>query len=132
MFRSGIFPPPTRSLLFKVERGVNYVSPRVQEMSSSAPPQVRLTTKQTSVVQMVAHGLTSKEIADRLSISTKTVQEHRQTLMMKLNVRSVAALTMSAVRLGLVCPWESPRLSAWWISLGWFLWHSAGSMADLD
>jgi len=53
------------------------------------------------VLQLLAEGLASKEIAARLHISVKTVTTHRQDIMSKLNIRSIAELTKYAVRAGL-------------------------------
>ena len=53
------------------------------------------------MLQLVADGLSSKEIADRLSISVRTVESHRNQIMNKLNQRSIAGLTKYAIREGL-------------------------------
>ena len=57
-----------------------------------------------SVACMVASGMTNKEIAQRLSISVKTVETHRAQLMERLGVKELAGLVRSAIRLGLVTP----------------------------
>ena len=61
-----------------------------------------LSTRERQVVQLVAEGCASKEIARLLKISFKTVETHRQTIMRKLNVSSSAALVRYAVRNKLV------------------------------
>lgn len=61
-----------------------------------------LTARERAVLQMVAEGLSSKEVAARLALSTKTVEYHRGQLMQKLRVHEVAGLTRCAVRHGLV------------------------------
>jgi DNA-binding NarL/FixJ family response regulator len=60
-----------------------------------------LTTREREVLQLVAEGNTSKKIADRLYVSVKTVDAHRQKIMDKLNIRTVAGLTKFAIQKGL-------------------------------
>ncbi|MGE5510426.1 MAG: response regulator [Bacteroidota bacterium] len=57
-----------------------------------------LTARERAVVQLVAEGYTSKEIANILNISFKTVETHRATIMRKLDLSSSAALVRYAVR----------------------------------
>ena len=57
--------------------------------------------REREVLQLVAEGLRTKEIANRLHISPKTAETHRQQVMNKLNIHSVADLTKFAVREGL-------------------------------
>lgn len=66
-----------------------------------APPPVSLTPKERQVLQLVAEGLSTKEIAKRLFISTKTVETHRQNIMNRIGIRSIAQLTKYAIRHGL-------------------------------
>lgn len=61
-----------------------------------------LTDRERAVLQMVAEGSCSKEIAGRLNVSSKTVEHHRATLMQKLGRHDVAGLTRYAVMMGLV------------------------------
>ncbi len=60
-----------------------------------------LTAREREVLQLVAEGLTSQEIATRLFISERTVTTHRRRLGEKLDVHSVAGLTKYAIRHGL-------------------------------
>lgn len=60
-----------------------------------------LSAREREVVQLLAEGKTSKEIAARLSIAAKTVEVHRRNVMKKLGLHSVADLTKYAVREGL-------------------------------
>ena len=60
-----------------------------------------LTAREREVLQLVAEGLMTKEIAHKLNISVKTADTHRQQLMNKLNIHNVAELTKVAVREGL-------------------------------
>ncbi len=57
-----------------------------------------LTARERAVVQLVAEGYTSKQIANILNISFKTVETHRATIMRKLDLSSSAALVRYAVR----------------------------------
>jgi len=61
-----------------------------------------LTPREREVIQLVAEGKTTKEVATALSLSVKTAETHRTNLMRKLDLHSVAALTLYAVRNGIV------------------------------
>jgi DNA-binding NarL/FixJ family response regulator len=60
-----------------------------------------LTPREREVLQLIAEGNTTKEIASALQVSVKTIETHRQQMMEKLNIRSVAELTKYAIREGL-------------------------------
>jgi len=60
-----------------------------------------LTPREREVLQLIAEGLTSSQIASRLFVSEKTVSTHRRQIMEKLNIYSVAELTKYALREGL-------------------------------
>jgi len=93
-----------------VQAGRAYYSPPVQrELSEllrahAAPPRPMdtLTEREREVMGLVVKGFSTKEIATRLDISTRTVETHRANLMRKLNLKSVALLTQFAIREGLV------------------------------
>jgi two-component system, NarL family, response regulator NreC len=70
----------------------------VAEGAQNAPS---LTAREREVLQLMAEGKTTKEIASRLSISVKTVETHRRLIMEKLHLNSVAELTKYAIREGL-------------------------------
>jgi DNA-binding NarL/FixJ family response regulator len=61
-----------------------------------------LTEREREILQLVAEGNSTKEIAARLGISAKTVDNHRTNLMRKLNIHDVASLTRHALERGLV------------------------------
>jgi DNA-binding NarL/FixJ family response regulator len=67
-------------------------------------PGEELSPRETEVVKLIAEGHTSREIADILSISVNTVERHRQNVLEKLELRDRVALTLYAVRRGLVQP----------------------------
>lgn len=67
-----------------------------------APPVEVLTSREREVIQLLAEGRTSKEVAVTLNLSIKTAETHRTNLMRKLGLHSVADLTRYAVRNGIV------------------------------
>jgi DNA-binding CsgD family transcriptional regulator len=60
-----------------------------------------LSGREREVLQLLAEGLATKEIADRLALSVKTVESHRKSVMDKLGIHSIAELTKYAIREGL-------------------------------
>jgi DNA-binding NarL/FixJ family response regulator len=76
-----------------------YLHPRQED---GATGQYVLTPREREVIQLVAEGRSTKEIATALNLSVKTAETHRTNLMRKLNLHSVAALTLYAVRNGIV------------------------------
>ena len=60
-----------------------------------------LTNREREVLQLLAEGMSVKKIASELNLSVKTIETHRQHMMLKLNVHSVAELTKYAIRTGL-------------------------------
>lgn len=64
----------------------------------------RLTPRQREILQLIAEGMTTKEIAQTLKISVKTVETHRAQLMERLNIHDVAGLVRYALKMGLVQP----------------------------
>lgn len=64
--------------------------------------QTVLTPREREVLQLVAEGKSTKEVATMLKLSVKTAETHRTNLMRKLNLHSVADLTLYAVRNGIV------------------------------
>jgi DNA-binding NarL/FixJ family response regulator len=64
----------------------------------------RLTPRQREVLQLIAEGHTSKEIARRLSISVKTAEAHRSQLMEALDIHDIAGLVRYAIRMGVISP----------------------------
>lgn len=60
-----------------------------------------LTAREREVLQLMAEGKSTKQIAELLHVSVKTVETHRQQIMNKLDIRSIAELTKYAIREGL-------------------------------
>lgn len=65
-------------------------------------PYEHLTPRQRQVLQMVAEGHSSAEIAQALNISTKTVERHRADIMGRLNIRDLPGLVRYAIRAGII------------------------------
>jgi DNA-binding NarL/FixJ family response regulator len=76
-----------------------YLRPQSERDGSG---QCVLTPREREVIQLVAEGKTTKEIATALNLSVKTAETHRTNLMRKLDLHSVADLTLYAVRNGIV------------------------------
>ncbi|MFT5137724.1 MAG: DNA-binding NarL/FixJ family response regulator [Arenicella sp.] len=74
---------------------------KAQRSDSDSSAFSMLTQREREVVQLLAEGQTTKEIAQRLQRSVKTIATHREHLMTKLNLDSLAALTKYAIREGL-------------------------------
>ena len=63
-----------------------------------------LSGREKQILQLVAEGFSTREIAARLSLSVRTVDNHRTNIMRKLNLHNVAALTRYAIQNELVSP----------------------------
>lgn len=70
--------------------------------SNAAPPLERLTARQREILQLIAEGHTTQEIAQILNIGVKTVETHRMQLMERLNIHDIAGLVRFALKSGLV------------------------------
>ena len=60
-----------------------------------------LSGREREVLQLIAEGRSTADIAERLHVSVKTVETHRKRVMDKLDIRSVAGLTKYAIREGI-------------------------------
>ena len=96
-----------------VARNEVYLSPRiskqlvdrfVQSGATEPDPLAGLTSRQREILQLVAEGKSSKEIAGMLELSIKTVESHRGQIMERLGVHDVTGLVRFAIRVGLVSP----------------------------
>lgn len=94
----------------QVSRGTVYLSPGISDgiveayRSKSGKPRNPLTSRETQVLQLIAEGKSTKEIASLLGITVKTAESHRTRLMQKLNIHETATLVLYAVRRGIVQP----------------------------
>jgi two-component system, NarL family, response regulator NreC len=77
------------------------VKDRIQHAKSETSAATGLTSKEREVVQLIAEGRSTKEIASLLYVSVKTVETHRQHVMSKLGFHSVAELTRFAISEGI-------------------------------
>ena len=75
-----------------------FVNPQISEHSHAFS---KLTEREREVLQLIAEGKSTKEIASILNVSVKTADAHRQRIMKKLDMRSVAELTKYAIREGI-------------------------------
>jgi DNA-binding NarL/FixJ family response regulator len=85
-----------------VERGQKYVSPSLQQspvdFRAELSPLEQLTPRQREVLQLIAEGLTSRQIADALQIHVKTVDSHRTQLLKRLDIHDIAGVVRFAIR----------------------------------
>ena len=79
--------------------------------SEGADPYEALTDREREVLQLVAEGLTSRGIAERLGLSPRTVESHRANLMAKLRTPSTAGLVRFVAERGLLPPAIPPGLA---------------------
>jgi DNA-binding NarL/FixJ family response regulator len=73
-----------------------------ETMNADTADEIQLTARQREILQNIAEGETTKQIAHRLGISHKTVEAHRTQLMERLSIRDVPGLVRYAIRIGLV------------------------------
>jgi DNA-binding NarL/FixJ family response regulator len=101
-----------------VIRGETYLSPaiskhvvdsylrRISDVSSNREkePDIykQLTSRQREILQLIAEGNSTKEIATKLNVSIKTVETHRMQLMDRLEIHDVAGLVRYAIRMGII------------------------------
>ncbi|HRP07239.1 MAG TPA: response regulator transcription factor [Gemmatimonadales bacterium] len=95
-------PAALRRAVFSVAHGDLVFPPGIEEGSDRATPIDRLTLREREVLHRIASGDTNKEIAARLGISPRTVETHRESLMDKLGIHTVAGLTRLAMEEGLL------------------------------
>jgi DNA-binding NarL/FixJ family response regulator len=91
-------------------QGTIYLSSRVAHtvvqayLTRSSLSPDPLTSREREIVQRIAEGQTTKEIASALGLSVKTVESHRSSLMRKLDIHETATLVRYAIRRGLTTP----------------------------
>lgn len=74
----------------------------VQQLRGEKPPTINLSPRQREVLQLIALGHSTKDIARRLDLSVKTVETHRTRLMQQLGIHEIAGLVRYALRTGLI------------------------------
>jgi DNA-binding NarL/FixJ family response regulator len=98
--------------LLAISRGGMYLSPAIAKTAALANLKAgpsggvtaqaeHLTKRELQVLQLIAEGKSTKDIAARLELSVKTVETHRKQIMDKLEIRSIAGLTKYCIREGL-------------------------------
>jgi DNA-binding NarL/FixJ family response regulator len=101
-----------------VMRGETYLSPaiskhvvdnylrRISDVSAEKEkgPDIfkQLTSRQREILQLIAEGNSTKEIANKLNVSIKTVETHRMQLMDRIGIHDVAGLVRYAIRMGII------------------------------
>lgn len=96
-----------------VVMGKNYFSSQVQNVifkkyssvvkaKKEKEPDIKLTSREMEIVRLIAEGLTSQEMAEKLFISPRTVETHRANLMKKTGVKNAMELVRKAERLGVL------------------------------
>jgi DNA-binding NarL/FixJ family response regulator len=99
--------------LQSVMRGETYLTPKIsrhvvdgflEESEAEPGPLEGLTDRQREILQLIAEGRSTKEIAGLLDVSVKTVETHRARLMERLDIHDVPGLVRFAIRAGLVSP----------------------------
>lgn len=100
----------------RVHAGDVFFSPQVAQLAlrqyvgSGGKPQPsdKLSCREREVLVQIAGGSSNKEIASRLGVSVRTIETHRERIMRKLNIHSVAGLTKFAITRGLISLDEPP------------------------
>lgn len=119
MLKAGASGYVLKSCLFKevlraiqtVGAGGHYLSPKITDVvlndykyymaTANKSAEVRLSARERQVIQLLAEGMSTKQIALRLHVSPKTVDSNRRQIMDKLDIHSIAELTKFAIREGL-------------------------------
>ena len=96
-----------------VMRGETYLTPRISQAvvdgylrdgGDEPTPLEALTDRQREILQLVAEGKSTKDIAHLLDLSVKTVETHRTRIMERLDIHDVPGLVRFAIRAGLISP----------------------------
>jgi DNA-binding NarL/FixJ family response regulator len=97
--------------LTAVARGDTYLSPPVsrhvideyvRRVTEGHTPLESLTSRQREVLQLIAEGQTTRQMAQTIGVSVKTIETHRAQLMERLDIHDIAGLVRFAIRTGLV------------------------------
>jgi DNA-binding NarL/FixJ family response regulator len=106
-------PKELVTAIHAVYRGDSYLSPSISNViiegylhqaaaTASEDSYEKLTDRERQVLQMITEGVSNREIAERLHLSVKTVNNHRMNLMDKLNIHNTAKLVKYAIRKGVI------------------------------
>ena len=88
----------------KVMQGKKYITPLItkRDVFATRKSRAALTPRQRQVLKLISEGLTMKEIAAQLDISTRTAESHKYEMMEALGVQTTADLIKYALRVGLI------------------------------
>lgn len=107
----GARAPELELAITSVARGETYLSPAVSKLivekvmnDSNVESTLldQLTPRRREILQLIAEGMTSKEIAQKLGLSAQTIKTHRSDLMEQLGIHDIAGLVRFAIQVGLV------------------------------
>jgi DNA-binding NarL/FixJ family response regulator len=111
--QKGADPAELELAIKAVMRGETYLTPAVSKQvvhnyleqgGKKSGTLQELTPRQREVLQLIAEGHSTKDMAQRLNLSVKTIETHRTELMHRLDIHDVAGLVRYAIRIGLVTP----------------------------
>jgi DNA-binding NarL/FixJ family response regulator len=94
-----------------VMRGETYLTPAISKglvddllkrIPEESDPLAQLTLRQRHILQLLAEGCSTKEIAQRFDLSTKTIETHRADIMSRLDIHDIPGLVRFAIRTGLI------------------------------
>lgn len=103
-------PSEVRAAIEAVRQGRCYLSPTVAHLlvdglgRRRSAPMAQLTDREREVLQLIAEGFSSREIASQLGVAPKTAESYRSNLMAKLGIHKVPGLVRLAIREGLITP----------------------------
>ncbi len=97
----------------EVLKGIFYLTPVIARMyvdndghafsNSNKIPQFKMISKkEREILQLIAEGGKTRDIAQKLGVSIKTIETHRRNIMKKLNIFNVAGLTKFAIKEGII------------------------------
>jgi len=103
-------PTELISAIHEVFKGNSYLSPLIStkviehyiHSRENTDGYETLTDREMEVLQLIAEGLTNREISKELNLSIKTIGTHRTNLMRKLSINNIAGLTRYAIRKGVI------------------------------
>lgn len=102
LFLKSAEPSEMKQGFMQILAGGQFVSQEVAEKLAAEPDREELTAREREVLSLIAAGHQNVAIGDALSISPKTVEKHRASLMAKLQVNSVSGLLVHALREGML------------------------------
>jgi DNA-binding NarL/FixJ family response regulator len=103
-----------------IQSGETFFSPDIARLAlnqfvhgpGEGPHPAQLSNREREVLVAIAEGLSNKEIASRLGVGVRTVETHRERIMRKLNIHSIAGLTKFAIAKGLVTLPKDPEVGS--------------------